>query len=111
MAQRRAFCAPDGIRRAVGKLDQIQRVLDERVKPVERTEFSGVELAGHAAVQDRQRLRADVFAHLEEFKEAEAERLEIIRRGAMEKFVVPAVDEQLALLHRADGVFPLIAFV
>ena len=82
---------------AVGEFDQVQRVLDVFVELVERGSFAGVELAGHAAVEDGQRLRADVFGQLKIFVEAEAERLEIVRRGPRIEFVVPAIDDGLAL--------------
>src|SRR5664280_2645941 len=94
MSERRALRAPSGVRRAVGKFNQVQRVLNVRPKFVERTKFAGVELAGHAAVDDGQRFGADVLAQLEKLKEAEAERLVVIRRRTMNKFIVPAVDEE-----------------
>ena len=74
-------------------------------------QLAGVELAGHAAVEDRQRLGADVLAQLEELEEAQAERLEVIRRGPVLELVVPAVDDQLAFCDRADGVLPLVTRV
>ena len=79
---RRAAAAPGRVDRAVGELDQIQRVLDVRIQLLERGQFAGIELAGHAAVQDRQRLRPDVFAELEEFEKAQPKRLEIVRARA-----------------------------
>ena len=100
--------APGAGSRAVGKLDQVQRVLDIRLKLVQRRQFAGVELAGHAAIQNRQRLRADVLAQLEELEKAQAKRLEIIRRRPVQKFIVPAVDEQLAIFDRTDGILPLV---
>ena len=51
---------------------------------------------------------ADVLAQLKVLEEAEAKRLEVIRRGAMEEFVIPAIDQQLAFLDRAEGIFPLL---
>ncbi len=80
MPHRGAPGAPRTVRRAVGKFNEIQRVLDERLKLVQRAEFSGIELAGHAAIEDRQRFASDVLAKLEKLEETEAERLEIIGR-------------------------------
>src|SRR5208282_4889688 len=63
---------------------------------------------GHAAVQDRERLGADVIAQLEILQETQPERLKVIRRGTVEKFKVPAVDQEFALFHRTEGVLPLV---
>ena len=75
--------APHGlVTGAVGELDQVERVLNVGPQFVERHQLAGVELAGHAAVEDRQRLRADVLRELKEFEEAQAERLEVVGRRA-----------------------------
>src|ERR1039458_9659097 len=99
MAEGGAFRPPLAGDRAIGKLDQVERVLNERVKLVERAQLGGVELAGHAAVQNGQRLRADVLAQLEELEEAKAKGLKVVGCWTVEEFVVPAVDEQRPLLH------------
>ena len=65
--------APQGVGRAVGEFDEVQRVLDVRAEFRERAQFAGIELAGHAAIQNGQRLGADVLAQLEILEEAEAE--------------------------------------
>src|SRR5690242_17924951 len=78
MSNRRTLCAPLGRSRAFGEIDQVERVLDEGIKLVDRAKFARVELAGHSAVQNRQRQRANVFAQLEEFVKAEPERLKIV---------------------------------
>ena len=92
----RARACPSGRRRAVGELDQVERVLDVRVELVDRHELAGVELAGHAAVEDRQRLGADVLRQLEVLEEAQAERLVVVRRRPVHELVVPAVDDERA---------------
>ena len=76
--------APHGVvTGAVGELDQIERILNVRLQLVERHQLARVELAGHAAVENRQRLGADVFGQLKELEEAHAERLEIVGRRPM----------------------------
>ena len=80
--------------RTVGELDQVERVLHVGIELIDRHQLVGVELAGHAAVQDRQRLGADVLGQLEVLVEAEAERLEVVGRLAMAELVVPAVDDR-----------------
>ena len=51
-----------------------------------------IELASHAAVDDRQRSSADVFRQLEIFVKSQTERLVIIRRRLVFEFVVPTID-------------------
>ena len=87
--------APRARHRTVGELDQVERVLDVGIELVERHQLVRVELAGHAAVQDRQRLGADVLGQLEVLEEAEAERLEVVGRRPVAELVVPAVDDRL----------------
>ena len=82
MPDRGALRAPGARRRPVGELDEIERVLDVGVELIERRQLAGVELAGHPAVEDRQRLGADVLGELEVLVEAEAERLVVVRRRA-----------------------------
>ena len=68
-------------------------------------------LAGHAYVEDGQRLGADVFGQLEELEEAESIGLVVVRIVAVVEGVLPAVAVQRAVLDGADGVLPLIAGV
>src|SRR5262249_13286780 len=79
------------------------------VQIVEGSQLGGVELTGHSAVENRKWLGADVLAEQEILVIAEAERLVIIRRGAMSEFGGPAVDDQPPVGEIADGRFPLIA--
>ncbi len=83
--------------------------MDVFVEFVERGGLAGIELAGHAAVEDRQRLRADVFGQLEVFIKAEAEGLEVVGRRPGIEFVVPAIDDGLAFGNVADRGLPAIA--
>jgi hypothetical protein len=72
--------------------------------------FTGVELAGHAAVQDGERGGADVFGQLEVLVEAEAEGLEVVGCGALVELIVPATDDGLPLSSDvAHGGLPAIA--
>ena len=73
MSHRGAPGAPRAARRAVGKFNQIQGILYEGLKLVQRAEFPRIELAGHAAIEDGQRFAADVLAKLKELEEAEPE--------------------------------------
>jgi hypothetical protein len=66
-----------------------------------------IELAGHPAIEDRQRLRADVLAQPEELKEPKAKGLVMIRGGPVLEFIIPPVDQQLAFRQRQNGVLPL----
>ena len=50
------------------------------IELVQRRELAGVELARHPAVEDRQRLGADVLGELEVLEEAEPERLVVVGR-------------------------------
>ena len=77
-----ALASPLGVDGSIGEFDQIDRVLNVVIEIFERREFTGVELAGHAAVQNRQRLGADVFAQQEVFVITETERLVVVRRRA-----------------------------
>ncbi len=74
----------------------------------QRHQFAGVELASHAAVENRQRLGPDVFAQQEVFVKSEPERLVVVWRGPMPEFIVPAIDEQSPVIEIADGRLPLI---
>ena len=103
--------APCARHRAIGEFNEINRVLDIGVEFFGRALLAGIELARESTTHDGHRFSTDVFTELEELEEAETERLEIIRRRTVKKFVVPTVDQQLALGDRADGFLPLITLV
>ena len=109
------FCAdlaPRGIHGAIGKFNQVQGILDEGLELVQRAVGFGVlvlELAGEAAAQDGERLRANFFAELEELKEAQAVALVIVGVEAVGEGVFPAVLVEGTVFHRAHGVFPVVA--
>ena len=111
MPHRRTPGAPGAGDRAVGELDQVERVLDVGIDGVKRRQLSRVVLTRHAAVDDRQRLGAQVFRQQEVLVEAKAERLVVVRRRPVGELVVPAVDDQRALGGIADRRLPLIASV
>src|SRR5258708_37037955 len=70
-----ADLAPWRTWRAVGKLDEVERVLNVLMNFFELGGLAGVELAGHAAVEDGERAGADGFRRLEGVVEAEAKGL------------------------------------
>ena len=111
MPHRGPPAAPALVDRAVGELDQVERVLDVGIERVERRQLARVELAGHAAVEDRQRLGADVLGQLEVLEEAEPERLVVVGRGrngnsSFQRLTIRRRDRQIA-----DRRLPLIAAV
>ena len=109
MAHLGAELAPGRGDGAVGEFDEVEGVADVFVELGERGGFAGVELAGHAAVEDGQGFGADVFGELEVFVEAEAEGLEVVGRRAGVELVVPAIDDGLSFGDVADGGLPAIA--
>ena len=109
MAHLRAQLAPGRVYRPIGEFDQIQCVLDVFVELIQLRRLAGIELAGHAAVENGQRPRADIFSQLEVFVKAQAKRLEIIGRGAKIELVVPAVDDRPALGDIAHRGLPAVA--
>src|SRR5688500_6217276 len=75
MSHLRAKASPSRLRgRAVGELNQVERVLDEGLKLIERSGLTRVELARHSTVDDRQRAGADILRQLEVFKETKPKR-------------------------------------
>src|SRR5262252_5164665 len=108
VAHRSAFCAPAAGSWPVGELNQIERILNVGIELLQRTEFAGVKLAGHPAIQNRQWLGTDVFAQLEKLEKADAKGLKVVRSGSVQEFVVPAVDQSRPFFHGADGFFPLV---
>ena len=70
VAQGSAFRSPFTGHRAIGKLDEVESILNVAGKLVERAKFAGVKLACHTTIQDRQRLSSNVLAELEKLKEA-----------------------------------------
>ena len=98
---------------AVGKLDEVEAVLDVRLQLVDghmgALTIPVLELAGHTHVEYGQRLGTDVLSQLEELEEAQAVRLEIVRIEAVGEGVLPTVLVQRTVLDGTDGVLPLIA--
>src|SRR4029077_8738987 len=86
-----------------------ERVAHIFVELVDRGRLTGIELAGHAAVQDGQRRRADVLGQLEVFVKAQAKGLEVVGSGPKVEFVVPAIDEGSPFRNIAHRGLPAIA--
>ena len=61
MAHACAQLSPPGSCIAIGKLNKVQRILDVRIKLVHGGHFSAVVLAGHAAIDNGQWLRAESY--------------------------------------------------
>ena len=72
---------------------------------------SVLELARQSDAQHGQRFGTDVLAELEELVEAQSVRLVVVRIVAEVEGVFPAVLVQRTVLHRTDGVLPLVARV
>ncbi len=109
MAELGSFLSPPSGRIPVGKFDQIEGIPNERFELIDGDHFRRIELAGHAAVDDGQGRGADVLAELEVFKEAETEAFHIVGGLAFGDIVGPDALDELAVLERADGVFPRVA--
>ncbi len=62
MAHRGTLASPFRVDWSVREFDQIDRVLDVVIEIFERRKLARVKLAGHATVENRQWLGADVFA-------------------------------------------------
>ena len=99
----------------IGKLYEVESILDVAVKLVERyvdTGLRGVrilELAAEAARDDRQWLASEVLAEQEELEESEAVGLVVIGEVTAGEGVVPAVLIQGSVLHGANAILPVVA--
>ena len=103
--------APAGSDRSVGKLDQIQGIIDVGLQLLYwhmLLHALVLKLAGEPAIQDGQRLRAQILTQLKIFEEAQTVRLVIVGEFLMREGVVPTVDVERTILHRPHRVFPLI---
>ena len=104
--------SPFGIDSAIGKLNQVECVVDVGLQVVNgNMELLAVilELTGQSYANHRQRSSTDFLRKQEELIEAQSVALEIVRIHAMRECVVPAVLVQRTILHGAYGIFPLIA--
>src|SRR5205823_3039193 len=72
--------APRTINWTISELNQVQGILNVWIQLIKRDQFTGIKLAGHAAIYDRKRRGANVFTQLEIFIKSQSERLIIIRR-------------------------------
>jgi len=110
-----AHLTPLRVNGAVGKLHEVEGILDVVIEVVEghmHALLRGVgvlELAGESAGDDGQGLAAEVFAELEELEEAETVTLEVVGIEAVAEGVVPAVLVQRTVLNGAYAVLPLVA--
>ena len=115
MAHLCTHLTPLRIHRTIGKLHEVEGILDITVEVVESHVHTGLrgiwvlELTGQSARDHRQSLAAKVLAQLEELKETETIALEVVWIETMAEGVVPAVLVQWAVLYRTHAVLPLIA--
>ena len=103
--------APFGVGSAVGKLYQVEGVLDIRLQFLHgdvSLRIVILELAGQTATQDRERLRTNYFTQEEEFVEAQAIALEVVREEAVRECVLPSVFIYGAVLYGTNTVLPVI---
>ncbi len=94
---------------AIGKLDEVERVLDVGLQTVERHLLVAFVLATQPHAENGKRPRTDVFAKLEEFVESEATRLVVVGESTVLEGVVPAVLVERTVFHGPHRVLPLIA--
>ena len=113
MAHLGTYLSPLRVGRSVGKLDEVEAVVDVRLQLVEG--YMGallvpvLELAGEADAEDGQGLGTDILGKLEELEEAEAVRLIVVGEVAIVEGVLPAILVERTILYRANGILPLIA--
>ena len=105
--------SPCRVHVAIGKLDEVEAVLDIRVKLVHRHVSAllvpVLELACHTHVEHWQRLGTDVLRELEELKESQSVALIVVGIIAIVECVLPSVLVERTVLHRTNGVLPLVA--
>ena len=103
--------APFGGIVTVGEFDEIEvAVLDIGIDIADGDYLGGVELAGHAAIEDGQGFGADIFGQLKIFQKAKAEGLVIIGGGAGGRTRYSSWSMMsLLVLYVADGFLPLVA--
>jgi hypothetical protein len=105
---------PLGIYISIGKLDEVESILDVRLKILEcnmHAWLGGIrvlELARESARDNRQSLRAEVLAELEELEESKSVALEIVGEVTVGECVVPTVLVEWTVLYRTHCVLPLI---
>ena len=105
-----AQVSPCGGDVAVGKLYQVEGILNILVKTVEG--YTGILvliLADQADVENRKRFGTDIFRQEEQFVESESVSLIVVGEHTVGEGVVPAVLVQRSVLSRSHRVFPLIA--
>src|SRR5687768_11637265 len=73
MPHRGAFPPPDAGGSGIGKFNQVEGVLYVMVEVVKWSQFAGIELASHAAIENRQGFGSNVFAEQKIFVIPEAE--------------------------------------
>ena len=109
--------APLGVDVAIGKLNQVQGILNIGTKIFQGYVYArlggvGVlELAAQSARDDGQRFGTDVLGQLEELEESQSVRLVVVGEVAVVEGVLPAVMVQRTVLNGADTVLPLVALV
>ena len=107
-----AHLSPGTVHGTVGKLNQVQCVLDEGFQLVHRAVGAFIfvlELAGQAAAEDGKGFGPYLFTELEEFEETQPSALVVVRIETVGETVFPAVLVEGAVLHGPHRVLPLVA--
>ena len=107
------------LRRAVsvGKLNQVQTVLDIGVECLLRSRsmrflsLPVLILTGHSHIHYRQRFCTQFLTQQEQLIKTHSVTLEIIRKAAVRETVHPAVLVYLSIFHGTHGMFPLVAVI
>ena len=109
------YLTPFRVDRTIGKLHQVESILNIAVEIVECYVYTGLrwirvlELTAQSAADDGQRLTAEVLAELEKLEETQSVALVIVGEETVAEGVVPAVLVQRTVLDRSHAVLPLVA--
>src|SRR5574344_1765489 len=113
MSHLRTLLSPCRVHVAIGKLDEVEAVLDIWVELVHRHMCAllvpVLELACHTYVEHWQRLCTYILRELEELKESQSVALIVVGIIAIVEGVLPAVVVERTVLHRSDSILPLVA--
>ena len=108
---------PFGICSTIGELNQIECIIDIRLKVIYCYMANGLilvvvlELTSQSATQHRKCLSSDLLREQEELIEAQSVALVVVREQTVRESVVPAVLVQRSVLCWSHGVLPLVTTV
>ena len=109
------YLTPFRIHRTIGKLHQVEGILNIAVEIVDchmYTGFRGIgvlELTAQSTADHGQCLTAEILTQLEELEETESVALIVVGEETVSEGIVPAVLVQRTVLHGSHAVLPLIA--